>query len=524
MIGCAGGIPGQVNQFDVVFADRVYYYEPGKDSTNGYLARPDLHRPFQKMIEHAKLASMEDRWKRLIPSQINTEFHARVEPIAAGEQLLNSHGSLLQKHIAAISGRAVAVEQEGYGVLIAAHTMGINGVVVRGISDLMDKPPEDSTKINGSIANLNQNQFRATQHAAAFFAHVLGTTNLGTIVKDKEPIRSEFLIEVLVNENQFPKVIEHLNRLSSGLRMQNIRIILGSVKVAAEVDAVFGVVIETLWKEGLLRYVFEPEVGYVTASSSSEPLASNLADIIVQFSRRRGSREYLISRMRKIGKAHPPYRLFLRTIEGGLNRAIDHHERTQDEPEVRQDEIIEADQDEAVQELVSARPTIMVEIPKRDPQRKLKSTGRRKVPRSAIPRRRRIKVRISRSLVTFIDTYASDNELSRSAAISDLLGWALRYVKGSEYLRPLEMPSAGRGAQIIVADDGSLQRAETQLSISGRPRSVRGQEQIPAVLEEQEYDKIVEAFANIGHNLSPARMIAVLLERECIRRRSVPLE
>ena len=38
-VGCAGGIPGKVNPYDVVVGSRIYYYEPGRSTDDSFPGR-----------------------------------------------------------------------------------------------------------------------------------------------------------------------------------------------------------------------------------------------------------------------------------------------------------------------------------------------------------------------------------------------------------------------------------------------------------------------------------------------------
>jgi hypothetical protein len=87
------------------------------------------------------------------------------KPIAAGEVLLASTRSRTAEIITENYGDAVAVDMEGYGFLRALHAHPERqGIVIRGISDLIDKKQE--TEAAGW-------QPLAAAHAAAFAFAVL---------------------------------------------------------------------------------------------------------------------------------------------------------------------------------------------------------------------------------------------------------------------------------------------------------------------------------------------------------------
>lgn len=163
-VGVAGGLK-DVKLGDVVVATKVYGYESGKDTPDGFRPRPELGMAGHALLQRAKAEARGDGWRTRIkgtPAPDGVEVYTGA--IAAGEKVLANASSELVRFLRANYGDTLAVEMEGHGVMQAAHQRGVNALVVRGISDLVDGKAE---------ADKQGWQPRAARHAAAFAAQVL---------------------------------------------------------------------------------------------------------------------------------------------------------------------------------------------------------------------------------------------------------------------------------------------------------------------------------------------------------------
>jgi nucleoside phosphorylase len=167
-VGVAGGIPGEVALGDVVAATTVFDYDQGKETSTGYEPRVlQLHSSFD-LRQRALHLAISDAWKaRILPphDEAPETIAAHVEPIAAGGKVIAASNSATAQLLAVVAPRAVAVETEGAGFLEAVRRFqDVSGIVVRGISDLLDE--KRSSDRQGS-------QPRAAARAAAFAFELL---------------------------------------------------------------------------------------------------------------------------------------------------------------------------------------------------------------------------------------------------------------------------------------------------------------------------------------------------------------
>lgn len=138
-VGIAGGIK-DVALGDLVVPDKVYQYEYGKvegDSRQepAFKTRPEVNQPSFRALERARQVARDCGWAA---RTAHGGAAVTLRPIAAGSKVLASSKSALYQFIRDHYNDAVAVEMEGWGALEAVRQAAIEGLVVRGISDLLD--------------------------------------------------------------------------------------------------------------------------------------------------------------------------------------------------------------------------------------------------------------------------------------------------------------------------------------------------------------------------------------------------
>lgn len=157
-VGVAGGIKDVVLG-DVVASTKIIGYEMGK-ADDEFKPRHDVFQSSYKLEQLAKLVKRENTWG----NGSLFAYNSFVAPIAAGEKVISSTRSETYMHIKKYASDALAVEMEGAGFLLAVRAYAAQGIVIRGISDLLEQKEE---------ADKSGSQPIAANNAAAFSFQML---------------------------------------------------------------------------------------------------------------------------------------------------------------------------------------------------------------------------------------------------------------------------------------------------------------------------------------------------------------
>lgn len=163
-VGVAGGIK-DVKLGDVVAADKIWYYEYGR-AEDEFRSRADGGRLSYRLIRRATVERRKKDWLKRIKGKCpNNKPKVFLGPIAAGEKVVASKKSEVWKRLHNHFGDVLAVEMEAYGFLRAIDANpDVDALVIRGISDQIDKKNESDAKGWQEIAS---------RHASAFAFEVL---------------------------------------------------------------------------------------------------------------------------------------------------------------------------------------------------------------------------------------------------------------------------------------------------------------------------------------------------------------
>jgi tetratricopeptide (TPR) repeat protein len=173
-VGIAGSWkPQDFKVGDVIFPEKVFYYEGGKSGKDSIHARPDATPTTYTLFELAKKERSRNKWKKLIKGnwgKDTQDINADLGVIASGEQLIEHHSSELGKILAKHFNQTQAVEMEGFGFAQAAIRQGretdhVLIGIVRGISDIIGQDDNSTTNTDTRPAG---NKAFASDTAAAF--------------------------------------------------------------------------------------------------------------------------------------------------------------------------------------------------------------------------------------------------------------------------------------------------------------------------------------------------------------------
>lgn len=169
MVGVAGGVQGRVNEGDVVMARQIHNYEPGKDTTAGFLPRTQTYRCSAVLTDLANaLHASGELASALDDSRLHTD-----KDYASGEKVLMNPKSSLRQQIEAQSVDIIAFETEGHGML---HPLWererkqlppIPSGLIKTVTDL-----GDSAMAEGKEARQRIGSLRAMRVALALVPHL----------------------------------------------------------------------------------------------------------------------------------------------------------------------------------------------------------------------------------------------------------------------------------------------------------------------------------------------------------------
>lgn len=139
-VGIAGGFKDDVTFGDVVVGEKAYEYESGKIKNGIMLTRPECGKSSYTTLQRAKAVARKEDWRnRIVNPDPDRIPNVIIKPIAAGEKVISDSRSEIAELLRTHYNDTAAVEMEGYGFYKAIEiNEGIFGLIVRGISDMLD--------------------------------------------------------------------------------------------------------------------------------------------------------------------------------------------------------------------------------------------------------------------------------------------------------------------------------------------------------------------------------------------------
>jgi nucleoside phosphorylase len=274
LVGIAGGVK-DVTFFDVVAATKVYGYESGK-AKEQFEPRPEVGQSSYSLVQRSRAEAKKEAWIQRVKCRKPRSPNVYVGPIAAGEKVVASTRSQVYGFIRGAYGDALAVEMEGAGFLRAAYANpSMRSLIVRGISDLIDKKEEtDTTGYQDTAAHI----------ASAFAFEVLANSDLAdagesrreesenrssrsaeSTQREKWVIKIEARLDTL-DDAELRAITTMLRKLSCDSKLTVEHLSSGSVKLHIDISPVGAERLRRLVKSGDLKTVsgfavtaFEPD-------------------------------------------------------------------------------------------------------------------------------------------------------------------------------------------------------------------------------------------------------------------------
>ncbi|NGO46690.1 phosphorylase family protein [Streptomyces ureilyticus] len=166
-VGVAAALKDKLRLGDVVVASKIYGYHGGRESEDGFSARPVAWEPAYDMDQLVRSACRNGPWAFLTPApHPSAQPDVRFEPLTSGDVLIDWRDSETVRRIRSHYNDAVAVDMESHGVAQAARMhRDVHMLTVRGISDFADG--------GKAAADARGSQRTASRNAAAFALRVL---------------------------------------------------------------------------------------------------------------------------------------------------------------------------------------------------------------------------------------------------------------------------------------------------------------------------------------------------------------
>jgi nucleoside phosphorylase/O-acetyl-ADP-ribose deacetylase (regulator of RNase III) len=141
LVGIAGGAPPS-NHGDVLVADTVVGYEPGRRDRVGLHTRPDVHRPAFALLAAAREVEPGE-WVPFLDAKRPDDGRPRshVGTVLSGEKVIADAAALAE--LSRAWPKTVGVEMEGLGVATAAYRSGAAFLLIKAVSDLADDDKND---------------------------------------------------------------------------------------------------------------------------------------------------------------------------------------------------------------------------------------------------------------------------------------------------------------------------------------------------------------------------------------------
>lgn len=165
LAGLAGALNKDIELGEVIFSDRIFYYEPSKVTPTGAELRPEMY-PANAMLLNRMLAFVVDsvalgRWQKACRNPDGRTVKYWKGTFASGESVIADEAT--KEHLRKQHGKLAGVEMEAAGTFAAAFNSADpkRVIMVRGVCDRADskKAEIDNTGVWRRAAAFNAAKF-----------------------------------------------------------------------------------------------------------------------------------------------------------------------------------------------------------------------------------------------------------------------------------------------------------------------------------------------------------------------------
>lgn len=257
LTGIAGGVK-DVKIGDVVIANKLYGYESGKETANGFVARPEVIFSSSDLLSHAEHVARNNDWKSR--SSFADSSNVFIGPIASGDKVIASTDSVVYDRLKLHYNDTLALEMEaiGFGKVMLHHPL-VKFINIRGVSDLLDGKSETDSE---------GGQHKAIANVVAFVFEMIYQLNYSKLNLPKE---------IMEMKNMDVKTIakEVVSFLFPLLKMNSIQEIGKELKEATDTS------IQETWKKISPIFIeeFQAEIDAgedITSEETQESIKTSL--------------------------------------------------------------------------------------------------------------------------------------------------------------------------------------------------------------------------------------------------------
>ena len=211
-VGIGGSRKTDFEVFDVVFAEKIGYYEMTKEEANETLSRPEIENIDQELVEIASFLNRQIKNDKIQNWFGKERIQTKNGNVLSGEKIIESNLSITGLRIHTDFNQMQVFEMEGYGF---CKTCRINNVkyygVIRGISDIVSTLIETKA-IEPNSSKRDPNTISYASKNAAMYSFKFIATFLEYEIKKKSSKNEKPVVDLNIYDrfNQLHKNLDSL--------------------------------------------------------------------------------------------------------------------------------------------------------------------------------------------------------------------------------------------------------------------------------------------------------------------------